>query len=198
MLGASDEDLVARVRSGDARAFSDIVMRYQDRVYRLCLRTLGDPITSEDMAQEVFLSLYRSLGDFRGECSLSTFIFRVTLNHCRNRRGYQQRRAWDRHEPLEGTGPEDGPSRELPDEKSGTDAATHRSEAVEILYDALGRMDETAREIIVLRDIEDLDYDEIAEILSLPRGTVKSRLHRARAELARVLGRFIGKRDIFE
>lgn len=198
LIGSSDEDLVRRFREGDKAAFSELVLRYQDRVYGLCRRLLGDPIIAEDVAQDVFLALYRSLPDFRGEASLSTFIFRATVNHCKNRRTWQHRRRWDRHEPLEGTGDDDAPPRELADENSGTDRALHRSEAGEILHRALERLDESERSIILLRDLEDLSYEEIAAILDTPRGTVKSRLHRARAELAKVLGRFIGPRDVLE
>lgn len=198
LIGPSDDDLVRRLREGDSAAFSTLVLRYQDRVYSLCRRLLGDPITAEDVAQDVFLALYRALPDFRGESSLSTYIFRVTVNHCKNRRTWQQRRRWDQHEPLEGLPSDDAPPRELPDEKAGTDNALHRSEASEILGQALARLDEGERSIILLRDLEDLSYEEIADILELPRGTVKSRLHRARAELARVLGRVIGPRDVFE
>lgn len=156
LIGLSDEDLVRRFREGDKAAFSELVLRYQDRVYGLCRRLLGDPIVAEDVAQDVFLALYRSLPDFRGEASLSTFIFRATVNHCKNRRTWQHRRRWDRHEPLEGTSGDDAPPRELADENSGTDRALHRSEAGEILHRALERLDESERSIILLRDLEDL------------------------------------------
>lgn len=198
LFGPSDDELVRRFKAGDREAFSELVRRYQDRVYTLCLRWLGDPAAAEETAQDVFLSLYRSLADFRGDSKLSTWIFRVATNHCKNRRLYRMRRAHDRHEPLEGLPTEDGAERQLPHTGPGTDAPLHRSEAGEILNQALAALDETHRSIIVLRDIEDLDYEEIADILSLPRGTVKSRLHRARAELARVLGRMVSNRDVFE
>lgn len=196
MLGPSDDEIVRRFRDGDQRAFSELVRRYQDRVYTVCLRWLGDPAVAEEVAQDVFMALYRSLGEFRGESQLSTWIFRVAVNHCKNRRLYRMRRAWDRHEPLEGLNTDEGPSRQIPSEGPGTDAARHRSEAGEILSDALAQLDEAQRSIIVLRDIEDLPYEEIADILDLPRGTVKSRLHRARAELARVLSRVLRPEDL--
>ena len=198
LFATTDDELVRRFKGGDLAAFSEIVKRYQDRVFTLCLRWLGDREAAEETAQDVFLALYRSLHDFRGESQLSTWIFRVATNHCKNRRMYRIRRAHDRHEPLDSPGTEDAPPRQIPDPGPGTDSGLHRSEAEEILEKGLAQLDETHRSILVLRDIEDLSYEEIADILSLPRGTVKSRLHRARAELARVLGRWLGPGDVLD
>ncbi|NOY25279.1 MAG: sigma-70 family RNA polymerase sigma factor [Oligoflexia bacterium] len=195
-----DEALVRRFQSGDREAYSDIVRRYQDRIFTLSLRWMGDRQVAEEVAQDVFVALYRSLDRFRGEARLSTWIFRVTVNHCKNRRLYRRRRKMGQHEPLEGPRSldDDGPVRQLPDKGPGTDTRVHRSEAARILQDALDQLDDSYRTILVLRDVEDLPYEEIAQILELPRGTVKSRLHRARAELARVLSRTIRPEDIFE
>lgn len=193
-----DEQLVRRFQAGDRAAFADIVQRYQDRVYTLSLRWMADREVAEEVAQDVFIALYRSLDRFRGESRLSTWIFRVTVNHCKNRKLYRRRRKVEQHEPLEGTRQdEDAPVRQLPDDGPGTDRMVHMSEAEKILQEALERLDESHRTILVLRDVEDLSYEEIADILDLPKGTVKSRLHRARAELARVLSRSIGSDDIF-
>jgi len=194
-----DEELVRRFQSGDTEAFSDLVVRYQDRVFTLSMRWMGDTEQASDVSQDVFVALYRSLDRFRGESKLSTWIFRVTVNHCKNRRLHLRRRKSDLHEPLEGLSQdEDAPARQLADQGPGTDARLHRSEAGRLLQEALDRLDESHRTILVLRDVEDLPYEEIADILELPRGTVKSRLHRARAELARVLSRVIGPEDVFE
>jgi RNA polymerase sigma-70 factor (ECF subfamily) len=182
----SDTELVERFKGGDEHAFSHIVRRYQDKVFSLCLRWLG----------ERSLALYRSLARFRGESSLSTWIYRVAVNHCKNKRLYSSRRRRDRHEPLEGRPRDDGPARELPAGGRGTDALAERSEAQILVHDALQAISEEHRQVIIMRDIQDLDYHEIAEILELPRGTVKSRLHRARTELARVLRNRIGKEDV--
>lgn len=183
--GASDEALLADLRAGDRRAFGQLVSRYEDRVYGLCLRWLGDAETAEDVAQDVFLALYRSLPDFRGEARVSTYVFRACVNHCRNRRVQRVRRAWSRHDPLIAA---DGTATELPDPTArGTDAGAHAAEARRLVTEALDTLDEELRAIVLLRDVQDLDYDEIADVLEIPRGTVKSRLHRARAELASAL-----------
>ena len=141
MLAPSDEELVRRFKAGDRDAFSEVVKRYQDRVYTLCLRWMGEASAAEDTAQEVFLSLYKSLADFRGDSKLSTWIFRVATNHCKNRRLHNQRRAADRHEPLEGTPRDDAPPRGFADEKAGTDRALHRSEAEHLIGEALASLD---------------------------------------------------------
>jgi len=196
--GPTDEELVRRFNDGDREAYSELVRRYQDRIFTLCVRWMRDRQVAEEVSQDVFIAVYRALPRFRGEARFSTWIFRVATNHCKNRRLYRQRRHSDRHEPLEGTPRDDGPARQLPSTAPGTDRNTMRSEAERILQDALDTLDESHRSIIILRDIEDLPYEEIAEILDLPRGTVKSRLHRARAQLARALSRHIDKEDVFE
>ena len=194
--GTSDDDLVARFRDGDLHAFSTLVRRYQDRVYGLCRRWLGDAASAEDTAQEVFVALYRSLDRFRGESSLSTWIFRITVNHCKNQHTWRNRRAYDRHEPLDAERWADGPERQLEDQGPATDTGAEKAAAEALIREGLEALTEEHRQMIVLRDIQDLDYDEIADILDLPRGTVKSRLHRARAELARILRNRIGPEDV--
>jgi len=192
----SDDDLVRKFRAGDRGAFAQLVRRYQDRVYGMCYRWLGDAATAEEVAQEVFIALFKSLDRFRGESSLSTWVYRITVNHCKNRKTYQRRRAWDRHEPLEGNPRDDKPDREIADPSSETDDGAMQEEASVLVKDALASLGEEQRQIIILRDIEDMDYEDIAEVLGVPRGTVKSRLHRARGELAKALRNRIGKEDV--
>jgi RNA polymerase sigma-70 factor, ECF subfamily len=198
VVGPSDTELVRRVKDGDRAAYAVLVRRYQDRVFGLCCRWMGDPRVAEEVAQDVFLALYRSIQGFRGDAQLSTWIYRVVVNHCKNRRLYRMRRQEDRHEPLEGSWEDDdGRERQIASDGPGTESGVHRSEAEDLVHEALDRMDEEQRQIIMLRDVEDLSYEEIADLLGLPRGTVKSRLHRARAELARVLQRKISEEDVF-
>ncbi len=196
LAGPTDGDLVDRFQHGDGRAFDEIVRRYQDKVYTLCRRWLDDVQGAEETAQDVFIALYRSLPGFRGEAQLSTWVFKVTLNHCKNHRLYRSRRGYRRHETIGGPPEDDGPERQIADEGSGTDAKVHRSEAESLVTHALAQLDEEHRQILLLRDVEDLPYEEIGDILDLPRGTVKSRIHRARAELAAILARKIGREDL--
>lgn len=194
----SDEELVRRFGSGDRSAFSELVRRYQSRVYSLCFRWLRDPAKAEEVAQDVFIALYKSLADFRGESKLSTWIFRVATNHCKNRLVYGNRRREDRHESIDAPvgGDDDGPVKQYAIDAPGPDASINRAEASRLLQAALDALDEDQREIVLLRDVDDLSYEEIAELLQLPKGTVKSRLHRARAELARRLSRKVGLEDV--
>lgn len=195
--GPTDEELVRRFQSGDVEAYSELVLRYQDRIFTLCLRWMHNRSVAEEVAQDAFLAAYRALDRFRGDARFSTWMYRIAINHCKNRRLYRQRRAQGRHEPLEGRDPDgDGPKRQLADDGPGTDVAVHRSEASSILQAGLAELDEDYRSIILLRDIDGLAYEEIADILDLPKGTVKSRLHRARAQLARVLARTVSPDDL--
>lgn len=194
--GPTDAELVERFRDGNRAAFDEIVRRYRDRVYTLCRRWLDEEEAAEEVTQDVFLALFRSLAGFRGDARLSTWIFKVTLNHCRNRRQYRRRRGYGRHEALGPRPEEDGPEREIADEQATSDAGRNRSEAGSLVMDALATLEEDHRQILLLRDVEDLSYDEIGEILDLPGGTVRSRIHRARSELAAVLARRVRKEDV--
>ena len=194
---ATDRELVAQFQGGDTSAYSEIVHRYQNRVFTLAMRWMRDQAVAEEVAQDVFIALFRSLGTFRGDAKLSTWVYRVVVNHCKNRIQYRRRRHMDRHEPLEGvSADDDGPQRQLPSHGPGADASRHRTEAEQLVAEGLAQLDDEQRMIIVLRDIEDLSYEEIGAIMDVPRGTVKSRLHRARTQLATVLSRRIGAEDV--
>jgi RNA polymerase sigma-70 factor (ECF subfamily) len=192
----TDAELVRRFREGERDAFSEIVERYQHRVFTLCLRWMGDREIAAEVAQDVFLALYRSLPGFRGDALLSTWIVRVTINHCKNRRLYRRRRQEERHEPLDGEPDDEGPARQLPSDDPGPDAPLRARQAGDLLQRGLDSLEEETRQIVVLRDVQDLSYEEIGDLLGLPRGTVKSRLHRARAELAHILSRWMGREDL--
>jgi len=198
VVGPSDAELVERFKGGDRSAFNEIVQRYQHRVFTMCMRKMGNEQVASEVAQDVFVALFRALGRFRGDSQLSTWIYRVVINHCKNRRQYRRRRAMDRHESLDGLAEndDDKPKRQLPSDDAPPDASTFRSEAQAILEVALAELEEEQRTIIVLRDMEDLSYEEIGQLLELPRGTVKSRLHRARSQLAKTLSRHIKKEDV--
>lgn len=195
----SDAELVQQFKEGDKSAYEEIVRRYQDRVYTLSLRWMRDEQVAREVSQDAFLALYRALPNFRGDAKLSTWIYRVVVNHCKNKRLYRRRRHTDHHEPLEGrrhADDDEAPARQLAHQGPGTDAVLQRTEAELLVHEALEKLDDEQRAIIVMRDLEDMDYAEIADILGLARGTVKSRLHRARSQLARVLSRRIDKRDV--
>ena len=180
----SDEELVARLRSGDGQAFSDLVRAHQGPVYRLLLRMLGDPAEAEDVAQDVFVSVFKAIANFRGDSRLSTWIFRITTNHAKNRIKYLARRERDAKHPFD-----DNHNRAadalVPTGASvpAPDQMAEGRQAESLLLQALDSLDEGQRTLIVLRDVEHVSYEEIRAITGVPSGTVKSRLHRARMAL---------------
>jgi RNA polymerase sigma-70 factor (ECF subfamily) len=170
--------LLRRLRRGDARAFAVLVARYQDRVFNLAARMLGDAAEAEDVTQEVFVSVHQSLARFRGECRLSTWIFRVAKNHALNR---LKRAAVRDAAAVDAESAGDAREGQRPDALAiGREREAAVRRAIEMLPP-------DQRLLVVLRDMEGLSYEEVAEVADLPDGTVKSRLHRARMALMEIL-----------
>ncbi|CAN0471121.1 unnamed protein product, partial [Laminaria digitata] len=179
--------LCQRVAAGDERAFEVLVDRYQHRVFGFCARMLGDRAEAEDIAQDVFVTLYKSAGNFRGDAAFSTWLFRVAKNQTLNRIKYLERRGRSaRRRDSEG----DERVARLEDHETvrPDDAVADRQQAA-MVQEAINELAEEHRAVVVLRDMEDLSYDEISDITGLPLGTVKSRIHRARSALAKRLSR---------
>jgi RNA polymerase sigma-70 factor (ECF subfamily) len=176
------EALLDKARRGDERAFAHLLRLHQDRVYDLLVRMLGDRAEAEDVTQEVFLAFHRALPAFRGDSKISTWLFRIAKNHCLNRLKYLGRRGADRHVEIEAA---DDPSRDEGPERP--DRALERRRQDERVQAAIAALPEEQRLVVVLREIEGLSYEEIADVLEQPEGTVKSRLHRARLALAKSL-----------
>lgn len=189
---AEDSELVRVFLEGERSAFEVLVLRHQDRVYRLCLRTVHDPKRAEEAAQEVFVKVFRHLGKFRGDSKFTTWLYRVALNHCRNVQAYRARRHEKRHDSLDAEiTNEDGSTRtrQLADDRPDAEDDLLVRERLTIMKEELARLDPIWKEILVLRDVEGLSYDEIGQTLELAPGTVKSRIHRARGELKTRLAR---------
>lgn len=181
-----DRELIERCKKKQPAAFEMLVKRYQDRVFNLCFRFLREREVAEEVAQDVFVSIYKHIEGFKGDAKFSTWLFRVVANHCHNKSKYLRRRKHKMQDSLdEAIDTEDGEMRrDLPDDPalSPEELATRRG-MNERIQEAIGHLDEDHRVIVLLRDVEDMSYEEIGEILGLPEGTVKSRLHRARNEL---------------
>lgn len=174
----TDLDLVERHRYGDPAAFEEIYGRFNEMVYNLALRLAGDAQDAADLTQEIFLRVYRHLGQFRGGSSLKTWIYRVALNHCRSRLG-RRRFGFLPLPPRVEESIED--RRRGPEERALAEDAGRRLQA------ALRRMKPVFREAVVLRDLEDLSYTEIAAVLGVRVGTVRSRIARGREQLRELL-----------
>ncbi len=180
---ADDLGLVEALREGSERAYEELLDRFQQPAYALALRLLNDQSEASDVVQEVFLKVFRSIGNFRGQSSLKTWIYRITVNEAHN-----ARRWFFRHRRQEvdlDTDPED--TRDWKENiadggRSPFDVAFSGEQHV-MIERALERINPIFREAVVLRDITDLSYEEIAEILSVSLGTVKSRILRGRDAL---------------
>lgn len=175
-----------RIGDGDASAFSELVHAYQDRVFAFCARMLGDRHEAEDVAQDVFLSVFKHAGDFRGEASFNTWIYRIARNHALNRIKYLERRGRAVKRSLDEMGEE-----RLASPRLGPDAEIEGRQTSQLVRDAIARLPEQQRSVLVLRDLEGLAYEDITDITGLALGTVKSRIHRARAALAERLSRVL-------
>jgi RNA polymerase sigma-70 factor, ECF subfamily len=181
----SDSSLVERCLEGEQTAWEDLVKLHTRRVYAICFRFTGKDSEAQDMTQDVFLRVFKTLGSFRsGEGSFVVWLTRLTRNLLIDHyRRTKMERATDSIED------------QLPvmEQKSGlhtrTDSLVAGREASELLQGALQRLSPELREAVILRDLEELEYREIAKVLNVPEGTVKSRLNRGRAELAKVLKR---------
>lgn len=186
----SDEALVARFVAGEDSAFEEILDRYRDRVYQLARWFLGaNREMAEDAAQEVFFQVYRSAARFRRRSRFRTWLFAVTRNVCR-----QLARGRGRLELLS----EDVAAADLPDERPDPLADMEREERQRLLRRAVSELAPHHRAVMQLRDWEDLTYKEIAEVLAIPVGTVRSRLFHARAALATALAPDLGGRGRVE
>jgi RNA polymerase sigma-70 factor, ECF subfamily len=183
--------LLRRLRDRDERAFKELIDGHRDRVYNVTYRMLGNRAEAEDIAQEVFITVFKSIETFRGDSKFSTWLYRVTVNHCKNRIKYNARRHDRDHDEVDETstgsnGQIGGPMPTAPDR------ALESSQMERLIQDAIKELDDDHRIVVVLRDVEDLSIEEICKITELPDGTVKSRLHRARLVLRKKLQKHVG------
>lgn len=190
--GASQQEDAERVKafqSGDKTVFDKIVLKYKDKVFNLCYRFLGDHAEADDCAQESFVKVYCSLQGFRLESTFSTWLYRLTVNTCKNKLGsleYRYRKKMVRlnnpKETEEGTNPI-----EIKDESLSPIIEIERKEKKMLIQKAIDSLPEEQKTVVVLRDIEGLSYEEIVKITGYKLGTLKSKLARARSELRKKL-----------
>ena len=177
-------------RGGTAGAFDDLVRRHQERVHRLACRILGDTDAALDAAQEAFVKAWKALPQFKGDARFSTWITRIVINQCRNE--LRRRRTVKHTQPLSldarVAGADTTVGSLVPATGPEPWEAARGREVSRALEASLHELDGEAREVLLLRASEDLSYDAVAEILDVPVGTVRSRLHRARGELRRRMG----------
>ncbi|MBL7219149.1 MAG: sigma-70 family RNA polymerase sigma factor [Phycisphaerae bacterium] len=185
-IAFDDVTLVRRFRQGDMESFSLLVAKYQDRIYNMLLRMCGRAADAEELAQEAFLRAMERIGQFHGRSKFYTWLFRIAANLA-----ISHRRRSGRIKFHSLSGPEDGDSRggdaltspTAARRQVGPQEAAVAAETNQRVMIALSELDEEFRLVIVLRDIEEMDYAQVADVMNVPVGTVKSRLHRARAML---------------
>ena len=190
-IRAEEQDLVAELKAGSEQAFALLLAQYSHPIYSLIARSLRDPADAADVTQEVFVKVFRNISSFHGDASLRTWIYRIALHEASN-----QRRWWSRHKQQELTIDEqlendEGETFCMADALAARDASPYECAAHaqlgERIVAALRTLPEAFREVVVLREIEGFGYEEIAEMLNVNLGTVKSRLMRGRAALREAL-----------
>lgn len=198
---ASDEHdeahFVARLVARDESAFNELVVTYQRRVFALVFRMLGRRDEAEDLAQEVFVQVFKAIDQFRGDSKLSTWIYRIAVNLCKNRTKYLSRRHANDQDDV------DAMADRLPFSAAkgvSVGGISRPDELVEgmqlevVVKRAIAQIEPEFREVLILRDVEDMSYEEIAEVTGLADGTVKSRIHRARAQLRTLVEKAMGEK----
>ena len=177
-----EKRLLKRLRSGDRRAFEELVDQFETRVYRLAIRYANSVQDAEDLTQEVFVGIFRNIGGFRGASALSTWVYRVAVNHCLE---YRRKKRLDCVPYEEELGLAATSRREDPEQAA---AMIELSDEVE---KALEKLSPVHRDVILLHELQGLTYGECAEILGVPVGTVKSRLSNAFSRMRQLMGTYV-------
>ncbi len=175
-MNPDDRQVIQAVLNGDSERFGSLVVKYQDRLFNGVARMLGNASDADDVLQETFLQAFRKLSSFREDSSFYTWVYRIAINAAINLRRRQKRMLTLSDESQFSdrmvTDPELGPEKRL-----------EHSDEVRELQDGLNQLSDEHRNILVLREIEGMSYEDISELLDMPIGTVRSRLHRARLQL---------------
>ncbi|MBE6631968.1 MAG: sigma-70 family RNA polymerase sigma factor [Ruminococcaceae bacterium] len=188
MILNDDLVLIKKASNGDSDAFGQLIIKYQNLVYNVCYQFLRNSDDAYDVSQDVFLKAYRSIRTFRGECSFSTWLYRITQNAVKDHISRETRHRTVQMSSL--TIDDDKETEiDLPDsdENGMPDVFAERKDTIKAVRDAISALPEMYKEVIVLRDIEERSYEEIAEMLGIELGTVKSRIYRARISLKEFL-----------
>ena len=199
MAGIEDNEaeFVARLVARDETAFNLLVITYERRVFALVFRMLGRREEAEDLAQEVFVQVFKAIDQFRGDSKLSTWIYRIAVNLCKNRTKYLSRRHandQDDVDAMHDRAPLSAAKGVSVGDVGRPDELVEGMQLEVIVKRAIQSIDPDFREVLILRDVEDMSYEEIAAVTGLADGTVKSRIHRARAQLRALVEKAIGEK----
>jgi RNA polymerase sigma-70 factor (ECF subfamily) len=183
---ASDQKLVERVQKGDKGAFDLLVLKYQHKIVNLIMRYVRDPELSLDIAQEAFIKAYRALPRFRGDSAFYTWMYRIAVNTAKNHLAAQRRRPMDVELDLQD--PEQYDLHAKLKETDTPEGVTLSNELQEAVERAIAALPEDLRTAIILRELEGMSYEEIAQTMECPVGTVRSRIFRARDAIGKKIG----------
>lgn len=194
---ADDPRFIERLRRRDERAFSELIRLYERRVYSLVFRMINRREEAEDLTMEAFVQVFKAIDQFRGDSKLSTWIYRIAVNLCKNRAKYLSRR----HDGEQDDVAEVAERVPLHQAKGVTTSDVAQPDELYAGYQAeravqrcIAQLEPEFREVLVLRDVEELSYEEIAQITGLAEGTVKSRIHRARGQLKTLVEQALGEK----
>jgi RNA polymerase sigma-70 factor (ECF subfamily) len=184
-------EVIESCKAGDEKAFAEIVLHSQKKVFNIAYRMLGNLEEAKDLAQEVFISVFDSIKDLREEIRFDAWLTQITLNHCRNRWKYLKRRQYFNSDSLDDpVETEDGDvPRDICDPSDNPETLYEKKMIRQLIQRGLQKLKEDQKELLVLRDLQGFSYEEMGELLGLPEGTIKSKLHRARMDLKQVLER---------
>jgi RNA polymerase sigma-70 factor, ECF subfamily len=192
---ARDHELVAAFKGGDQSAFEELWLKYEQRVYSHCLRMVGDEEESHDLTQDVGIKVIRNIKNYEHTYAFYTWLYRITVNCCIDFLRKKRRHAQE--VSLTPNSDEDSADQirehTIPDETFVPDKTLLNRELSDVMNLAIGQLSEKLRAIIVLKEVDGFSYEEIADILNCSRGTVKSRLFRARERLKELLGPYVAQ-----
>lgn len=194
-MADKDAPLIERIIAGDQAAFTELVRRYEGKVYQLALRLTGNQMDANDVIQEVFLSVYQKLHTFRGQAAFSSWLYRITANASFAKLNQRKRAAAVSIDDVMPAVEGQSPGGTFSEWSQKPDTILFNKEARAALEKAINDLPEEFRTVVILRDVENQSNQEVAEILNLSVAAVKSRLHRARLALRRTLGEYLDRQE---
>jgi len=180
-----EQKLIRKCMNGNLNAFDELIEKYQKTAYNIALRMLKNPEDAMDISQEAFIKVYKSIKTFNFESAFSTWLYRIVTNTCLDFLRKKNTNVYSIDNPIQ---TDDGEiERDIPDSSDGPEAALEKKLTRELVNNAISKLDENHRIVIILRDIQGFSYEEISNILDCSIGTVKSRINRARNNLKEII-----------
>lgn len=185
-IKTNEDILIKKSGKGDVKAFGELIEAYENKVFNIALGILKNYDDANDMAQEAFIRIFKSIKSFKGESAFSTWIYRITVNVCLDEfRKRKNKKTFSIDEDIRFGDSEI--TREIIDDSPSPDTIVEKNELKKVVHDAISELSEEHQTVIVLRDIQGFSYEEISEMTKTPQGTVKSRISRARNALKDIL-----------